>query len=231
MSSLGLQRADVFYCEITYPKVKQGDLEQEFVYKLADPKMMKGAEEGGLVYTNEGCGLCCKDAKLWAKTFPKMLIDLEESGYQLMNIKVDHMILIDEPIVILVLTATDHSKSVSKRKHLTSGKSTVGLEDVKIEVSNEGGKDIKKIAQKKFSHENDCLAYEIEHICLNHLEVENDFQEGFNVKVLGVDNGSKFHHYKTMAEHIKYSNMEVTNVVPPTRSKSDMKHVFTELSL
>lgn len=110
----------MYYMELTYPKSKKGDLALENVTLAekynSDPK----------IYANEGCGLVVGDAKLWTYQFPKLLAHFDALGLKVIHSKLDHMILVDEPICIFILQRKESSIGLSPDEVAVQVASTTG---------------------------------------------------------------------------------------------------------
>jgi hypothetical protein len=112
----------MYYLELTYPKSKKGDLALENV----DMSLNEKYNVDPKIYANEGCGLVVGDAKLWTFQFPKLLAHFEALGLKIIHSKLDHMILVDEPIAIFILQRKESSIGVSPDEVAVQMASTTG---------------------------------------------------------------------------------------------------------
>jgi hypothetical protein len=112
----------MYYLELTYPKSKKGDLDLENVTTSLSEKYNSDPK----IYANEGCGLVVGDAKLWTYQFPKLLAHFEALGLKVIHSKLDHMILVDEPIAIFILQRKESSIGLSPDEVAVQMASTTG---------------------------------------------------------------------------------------------------------
>jgi hypothetical protein len=212
----------MYYMELTYPKSKKGDLALENVTMSLNEKYNADPK----IYANEGCGLVVGDAKLWTYQFPKLLAHFEALGLKVIHSKLDHMILLDEPIAIFILQRKESSVGLSPDEvavqmaaqgqevdhgdYMSAKASKDSNDDIGIAAKDKLGSrspvspsygvanDVK--ADKEPTRDVTRLLQLLEEGTKRLLEEEVTFREGFNVNIFPIDRTTNFSNIKTVVD-------------------------------
>lgn len=205
-------KADPLHSGVSLPVSLRQANKDQFIYleieanPIANNKIQLEAKDIDEVpraaegFPKTGCGLVIEDAKEWSVSFPKIIQSLTEAGYEIVYQKVDHMILIDRPIVLCIL------KAPAKRGAVVNGESVIP-NNIKLDMEAEL---------------TDEVLASCEAIVQRHLD-----KSKFGVTLKTVLRNSRVTHYESLETSMLggSNNIDLAN----TRNAKDLRRMIGEL--